>query len=73
MNSERFVELEKKLKLVIERHNILKSDKEKIAARLAYKTKESEEIKKQLDKILKDRDVIRKKLDGLIEKLDFLE
>jgi hypothetical protein len=70
---ERFAELEKKLQLVIERHNLLKLDKEKIEARLAYKTKESEDIKKQLEKILKDRDLIKGKLDSLIEKLEFLE
>ena len=73
MKLERFAELEKKLQLVIERHNLLKHDKDKIEARLAYKTKESEEIRKQLDKILKDRDLIKKKLDSLIEKLDILE
>jgi predicted nucleic acid-binding Zn-ribbon protein len=70
---ERFAELEKKIQLVIERHNLLKHDKEKVEARLAYKNKESEDVKKQLEKILKDRDVLRKKLDGLIEKIDFLE
>jgi hypothetical protein len=70
---ERFAELEKKLQLAVERHNMLKLDKEKIEARLAYKTKESEDIKKQLEKILKDRDVIKSKLDSLIEKLEFLE
>jgi predicted nucleic acid-binding Zn-ribbon protein len=73
VNLERFAELEKKIQLVIERHNLLKHDKEKVEARLAYKNKESEDVKKQLEKILKDRDVLRKKLDGLIEKLDFLE
>ena len=73
MKLERFAELEKKIQLVIERHNLLKHDKEKVEARLAYKNKESEDVKKQLEKILKDRDVLRKKLDGLIEKLDFLE
>jgi len=70
---ERFAELEKKIQLVIERHNLLKHDKEKVEARLAYKNKESEDVKKQLDKILQDRDLLRKKLDSLIEKLDFLE
>lgn len=73
MKLERFAELEKKIQLVIERHNLLKHDKEKVEARLAYKNKESEDVKKQLEKILKDRDVLRKKLDGLIEKIDFLE
>lgn len=73
MKLERFAELEKKIQLVVERHNLLKHDKEKVEARLAYKNKESEDVKKQLEKILKDRDVLRKKLDGLIEKLDFLE
>jgi len=70
---EIFAELEKKLQLAIERHTMMKLDKEKIEARLAYKTKESEDFKKQLDKILKDRDSLKKKLDSLIEKLEFLE
>jgi FtsZ-binding cell division protein ZapB len=70
---ELFAELEKKLQLAVERHAMLKLDKEKIEARLAYKTKESEDYKKQLDKILKDRDVLKRKLDSLIEKLEFLE
>lgn len=73
MKLERFAELEKKIQLVIERHNLLKHDKEKVEARLAYKNKESEDVKKQLEKILKDRDVLRKKLDSLIEKLNLLE
>ena len=73
MTIERFAELEKKVANILEKYALLKKDKEKIEARLAYKDKENEDFKKNRGKVLEERNVIKRKLDGLIEKIDSLE
>jgi FtsZ-binding cell division protein ZapB len=70
---EKFENLEKRVKRLVEQFSLLKREKDKIAGVLKKNSVEDRETKKRLEKLHREKYLIRSKLDALIDKLESIE
>ena len=67
---EKFEKLEKGVNELVERHSLLKNEKDSLARSLKKESSENQMAQERLERLYRERYQIRSKLDALIEKLD---
>lgn len=67
---EKFEKLEKGVNELVERHSLLKNEKDSLARSLRKESSENQMAQERLERLYRERYKIRSKIDSLIEKLD---
>lgn len=67
---EKFEKLEKGVNELVERHSLLKNEKDSLARSLRKESSENQMAQERLERLYRERYKIRSKIDSLIAKLD---
>ena len=67
---EKFEKLEKGVNELVERHSLLKNEKDSLARSLKKESSENQMAQERLERLYRERYQIRSKIDSLIAKLD---
>ena len=67
---EKFEKLEKGVNELVERHSLLKNEKDSLARSLRKESSENQMAQERLERLYRERYKIRSKIDSLISKLD---
>ena len=67
---ENFEKLEKGVNELVERHSLLKNEKDSLARSLRKESSENQMAQERLERLYRERYKIRSKIDSLIAKID---
>ena len=67
---EKFEKLEKGVNELVERHSLLKNEKDSLARSLRKESSENQMAQERLERLYRERYQLRSKIDSLIAKLD---
>ena len=67
---EKFEKLEKGVNELVERHSLLKNEKDSLARSLRKESSENQMAQERLERLYRERYKIRSKIDSLIAKID---
>ena len=67
---EKFEKLEKGVNELVDRHSLLKNEKDSLARSLRKESSENQMAQERLERLYRERYKIRSKIDSLIAKLD---